>query len=120
MFLHYLLQQDEKSVLYLFFQKQQECPNNGDWWLDVQQDLVDLKLMTSLDEIRRTSKISFKNKVRIAVQEAALEFLNSSKKDKSKLKDLYYDELKIQEYLISDELLTSEKKAVVSTKNKND
>ena len=110
MFLHYLLQQDEKSVLYLFLQKQQECPNNGDWWLDVQQDLVDLKLMTSLDEIRRTSKISFKNKVRIAVQEAALEFLNSSKKDKSKLKDLYYDELKIQEYLISDELLTSEKK----------
>ena len=110
MFLHYLLQQNEKSLLYSFFQKQHECPSKGDWWLDVQKDLIELKLTTSLDEISKISKLSFKSKIKVAIQEAAFEFLKCSKNEKSKLKDLLYDELKIQKYFNSDDLLTSEKK----------
>ena len=109
MFLHYLLQQNEKSLLYSFFQKQHECPSKGDWWLDVQKDLTELKLTTSLDKISKISKLSFKSKIKVAIQEAAFEFLKCSKNEKSKLKDLLYDELTIQKYFNSDDLLTSKK-----------
>ena len=110
MFLHYLLQQDVDSLLSKFFVAQCENPSKGDWWFDAKKDLLDLHLEMSLEEIKRMSKNSFKTKVKLAIEREALKFLIERKSDKSKLKDLCYEELKMQEYLKSSSLQIGEKK----------
>ena len=64
----------------------------------------------SLEEIQKMSKNSFKSKVTLAIKREALKYLNDKKSEKSKLKDLFYDELKMQDYLKSSNLQISEKK----------
>ena len=55
----------------------------------------------SLEEIKEMSKNSFKTKVKLAIEREAFIFLIDRKSEKSKLKDLCYEELKMQEYLNS-------------------
>ena len=115
MFLHYLLQQDVDSLLSKFFVAQCENPSKGDWWFDAKKDLLDLHLEMSLEEIKRMSKNSFKTKVKLAIEREALIFLIERKSDKSKLKDLCYEELKMQEYLKSSSLQIGEKSCCFSS-----
>ena len=110
MFLHYLLQQDADSLLSKFFVAQYEKPTKGDWWFDVKKDLIDLELEMSLEEIKRMSKNSFKRRIKSAVEKVSLKYLNNKKFEKTKLKDLCYEDLKMQEYLKSSDLKISERK----------
>ena len=73
------------------------CP--GDWTEQVKADLVDLKINMDLQTIKKKSKTWFKNMVRIKVKEYALEGLLDKKQTHSKMKNIYYNELKMQSYL---------------------
>ena len=110
MFLHTILKQDEKSLVHRFFKAQLENPSKGDWSLQVAKDLGEIDLALSLDEIKDLSVESFRTKVRKAVNVAAFKWLLNEKKDKSKVMDIEYQSLKIQEYLVSSNLETREKK----------
>ena len=110
MYLHYILNQDENSLLLKFFQAQKNDPVKGDWTDQVQSDMKDVDLKLTMSEIRSLSQDSFRNTVKKAVEKAALAWLLSEKAKKSKLKELQYRKLECQNYLRSTELETREKK----------
>ena len=55
-FLHYILNEDESSLLHRFFKAQTECPVRGDWVTMVSDDMKELGIDLQLEEIRSFSK----------------------------------------------------------------
>ena len=101
MFLHYLLNLEEKEMLYCFFMAQLNKPGKNDWTETVQQDLVDLEITIPLQEIKELSHDQFKNMVRKRCRSAALKQLLTAKSNHSKMASLNYSDLKTQEYLVN-------------------
>ena len=59
-YLHYLLTRNQSSMLSRFFRVQWTDPDPGDWSLLARQDLEDLEIYLSLEEITRMKKQTFK------------------------------------------------------------
>ena len=88
-------------MLSKFFWAQWEYPVKSDWTLEVKNNLIEFGLPTSLDKIQSMSKNSFKSLVKKHAKDFEFKrFLNIKKtKAKSKMKNLFYSELKLQDYL---------------------
>ena len=71
----------------------------GFLWLTVKENLKEMEIEISINEILTLKKESFSKIVKQKVREKALETLNSSKEKHSKMKHLEYEELKIKKYL---------------------
>ena len=89
---------------------QLENPSKNDWSEQVLKDLEDLNLHLSIDDIKEMSETVFKDKVKKSVKSAAFQYLDNEGSGKSKIKSDEYTCLKTQEYLLSPELTTVEKK----------
>ena len=98
-FLHHLANLDQSEMLYKFFKMQWEHPVKSDWTEQTRQDLLEFDIPVSLNFLQSKSKYVFKNLVKSKVKCFELKKLLEEKATKSKLKDLEYTELKIQEYL---------------------
>ena len=96
LFLQYILQQDEESLLHKFFKAQMENPVKGDWAPQVEQDLKDLDIKYSFEEIKSMSKQTFKVKVKSAIKIKAFEWLQSEKNKLKKVKDIVFTKFKMQ------------------------
>ena len=53
MFLQYLLKQDEDSILQNVFMVQKDNPVKGDWIVQVKQDLYEIKVRESMEQIKK-------------------------------------------------------------------
>ena len=71
MFLHYILHQNESSLLFKFFKAQLDSPVKGDWSEQVFFDIREINLQVSLQEIKRLSKETFRVKVKKAIDKMA-------------------------------------------------
>ena len=118
MFLHYVLQEDENSLLYKFLMAQIETPKEGDWWLSVLQDINDLKLEVTLHEIKNMTKETFKTRVKLAASQDALKWLNSQKLQLNKVKNMNHEKLEIQPYFSSPNLSTHQKKFLFTVRSR--
>ena len=98
-FLHYLVNLDESEMLYKFFISQWDQGTELDWTEQVRLDLKDLNLPISLKFIKSKSKFSFKRMVKENMKNYEFKKLMDEKSSKSKMKSLYYTELKMQDYL---------------------
>ena len=96
-YLHYLVKLESSEMLSKFFHAQWENPVELDWTVEVRRNLIELELPTNLDVIKQMSKNSFKSLVK--KQARKYEFLRflDIKKNKSKMKNLFYQDLKIQD-----------------------
>ena len=101
-FCWYLLNQDEDSLLGEFFKAQCDSPTKGDWVSMVKQDIEDLELDMTFDQIKACSKETFKDSVKKHVKAAAFKYLITLQKTHSKAKMMHYSELNLQQYLDSD------------------
>ena len=110
MFLHYILNQKENSLIFKFFKAQLENPVKGDWSEQVKSDISEIDLKLTMEEISMLSRESFRTKLKKAINAAAFKWLMEEKVNKSKLKDLNYEKLEMQNYLGINNLETSEKK----------
>ena len=102
-FLQYILKQDKDSLLYKIFQVQSRYPQKGDWILQIRQDLEDVKLTLSFDEISILSDDAYHTKVKKAIKQSAFNWLINEKNKPwsstpSKGSNLKYSELKLQDY----------------------
>ena len=70
-------------LLKNFFQAQCEQPIRGDWVSTVKQDLSDLNINLTFEEIQNTSKEGFKEFIKEKVKRAALDYLKSLQKTHS-------------------------------------
>ena len=89
-------------MLYNFFETQQKYPTKGDWTLQVAEDLDDFEISGKFEFIRSKSKNSFKKLVKKKMKEHAMNYLLELKADHSKLDNLVYNKLKLQNYLKND------------------
>ena len=64
LFLKQILNQERNSQLYKFFQLQLKNPVKGDWVTTCLNDLKELKINETLEEIENMSKNKFKNLVK--------------------------------------------------------
>ena len=112
-YLHNLVNSDEDSMLYKFFKAQWEYPVRGDWVLQCKQDLEDFNLPNQLDYFEGKSKDSFKAAINRKTKDYVLDKFNDIKMSHSKMENLFYYEMKLQEYLKLSELSVDESKLII-------
>ena len=67
----------------------------NDWTNQVQEDLNELNIDLSLEEIKKKSENSFKRLVKIKTEELALDYLLNLKENHTKMDNIHYSQLKM-------------------------
>ena len=112
MFLHYILNEDEGSLIFRFLQAQAQNPNKDDWYQTILEDLKYLEIFLDFEQIKSTSRNQFKDLVDESVEEKAHEYLVEKLKKMSKILSNEYTELKMQSYLKSSNINIRSKKFI--------
>ena len=99
LFLHYIINEDEKSLVNKVFKAQMNQPLNDDWYLAVKKDLQDFKVELDVEEIKKKSLYQFQNIVKKSVSVKALEDLNKIKQKHTKVLHIVHKTLEMQRYL---------------------
>ena len=99
-YLHYLVKLNSNEMLSRFFWTQWWDDKKYDWCSLVKADLRDFGLPEDLSEIRRRSVISWKTLVKRKTKEYELNQLQILSDGKRKTKNLEYQRLSMQSYLI--------------------
>ena len=85
MYLKYILDEDEQSLIHSVFQAQVNLPLKGDWCTSVSNDLEELELSNlTYKSIKDMTKASFKSQVNDAVVSASLTYLLNWKTNMTK------------------------------------
>jgi hypothetical protein len=98
LYLKYILEQDEDSKLKKFLNLQIEKPSRGDWASTCLNDLKQLKLTFSMEEIKLMTKNKFATMLKSKIVKNALTYL-IEKQGKKKGKEIKYACLEIEEYV---------------------
>ena len=75
LFLKYILDQEEESILKKFLNLQFKEPVRRDWASTVMNDLKELEITLSLEEIKNMTKMKFSRILKIRMKENALKYL---------------------------------------------
>ena len=102
-FLHYILNEDENSLVRRFLQAQMEGSERGDWVTTVRADMEELEMNMTLEDITMLSKSGWKELVSKKVQNRAFKYLSELKSTHSKARNLQYSRLRLQSYLKSNQ-----------------
>ena len=102
LFLKYILNQDEESLIKRFFLLQIEKPTRGDWASTCVQNLKELCIFEPLEEIEKMTKNKFRNILKEKIKKEAFGYL--IKKRGIKGTEINYPILKMAEYLLPNKL----------------
>ena len=102
-FLHYILNEDENSLVRRFLEAQIECSGKGDWIAMVEEDMKELEINMKIEEIEMVSKADWKEIVLKKVQKRAFRYLTDLKTTHSKARNILHQKLQLQSYLGSSE-----------------
>ena len=118
LYMQYILQQSDDSILEEFFSLQLEMPTRGDWASRCLKDLQELGIKNTLEEIRVMTKYKFTQILRKRSKSRALQYLIN--KQGTKGKDIDYLKLEMSEYLqpYNEELSIDERRRLFSFRNK--
>ena len=112
-YLQYLVKRDKSEMLSKFCMAQWNFPaTRGEWTEQVKSDLASFDIPEDLQLIEIKSKNSFKNLVKRKAKEFAFGKFMEQKELHSKMNQLSYSRLMMQEYLKCDKLDSWEAKAV--------
>ena len=106
LFLKYILDQEEESLINKFFKLQIQQPTKGDWGSTCISNLSELNMNLSLEEIKSMPKQRFKNILKQKILREAFEYLVRKKKG-TKGKEIEYEELKMADYLLPNNIILS-------------
>ena len=97
LYLKYILEQPEDSLIKKFFILQLSKPTRGDWASSCQEDLKSLKITLSNQEIQEMTKNKFTSLIKERIKEKALNYLKE--KQSKKGGRIEYKNLEMAEYL---------------------
>ena len=119
-FLHYILNEDDDSLLRSFFTAQRESPVRGDWVMTVTEDMKELGIDLTMEEIAGISKLRFKEIIKNKVETKALQYLTKLKESHSKAKNIKHENIQLQPYLRSEtkNLTINEKKFIFAARTR--
>ena len=117
LYLKYILQEDENSLLKRVFELQLKDKSRGDWASTVLEDLKELQITQSFEVIKEMSSEMYSKLLKEKIKENALKYLTN--KQKSKGKEIIYSEIQMAEYLQTSSPLTiNQKKGMFALKNR--
>ena len=99
LFLHYILNESESSIILKFFNAQLKNRKPKDWISSVFRDLKELKIEKTIEEIKEMKKTTLKRIMNKVIVNKAFERLLCLKESHSKVKHLVYTNLRMQNYL---------------------
>ena len=85
---------------------QNRKPIDGDWLSTVKNDIKDFEMDLTIEEIKNMTKENLKNKVKESMKRAASEYLMKEKSSKSKMQNLNYNEIILQNFFLTSETTT--------------
>ena len=103
-FLYYILNEKEDSMIHKFFESQRKNKTSKDWVTTVLEDLKKINLNMNFDEIRNMKKSVFMNTIKRKTEYEALKYLETLKEKHSKVKFLEHPVLKMQKYLMPNDM----------------
>ena len=110
-YLHHLVRIKENEMLSKIFTKQWKSPaKKNEWTEQVKVDLEELGIPGDLNWIKCKSKLTFKNLIKKQIKELAFMKLMLTKERHSKMNNLEYYTLEMQEYLKDKQISTSQAK----------
>ena len=118
LYLKYILHEKQTSLLHRFFTLQLEQPTKGDWVSTCLNDLKELKISQTFDEIKLISKNQFNKLLKERLKENAFKYLIN--KQGSKGSEIIYSDLSMSEYLLptNSELTIEEKQRLFAVKTR--
>ena len=108
-FLHHLANMKKDEMEYKFFKVQWDHPSPKDWTVQVRSDLRDIGLPDTLEFLTSKSEKVFKEIVKRKIK--TFEFLNLMDERKSKTINIRYSDLKMQDYLLLNNM--NKKEAII-------
>jgi hypothetical protein len=99
MFLHYILTEDPDCLIYRFYSAQRKNPSRNDWSVTVENDIEDLGISQTIDEIKSMKKEKFGKMLKKSIEEKTLKYLNKIKLKHTKVLHIVHNSLCLQEYL---------------------
>ena len=100
-FLQYILKQEESSMIFQVLKATLENPTKNDFIKTCTGYLKILDIKLSFQEMKEMSEWSFKKLVKNRTEKAAFKYLINEKVKQSKIANVQYDRLEIQDYLNS-------------------
>ena len=99
-YLHNLVNRKKEEMLYQVFLTQWNNPTKGDWTETVKKNLAEFGFTEEYEFLKNISKLSFKNTLKKKAKEVALDELLEKKSKHSKMDNVSYSELAIQDYFL--------------------
>ena len=100
--------------------KQKESNNKGDWFRMLVKDFEFIQVEMKEDTIISTPKEQYRKLVKNQVMKSAFKsYIELKEKSKKKLKDLVYEDIKIQSYMNEDNFSLNEKKLLFALRPKS-
>ena len=121
-FLQYILKQEKNSMMSQVFMATCDHPLNNDFVQTCQKYLKSLNIELSFEQIREMSEYIFKKYVKTKTREAAFKHLMELKNmpgKQTKMVNLKYSELCIQEYLLDGNTNTEMSKLIFKARGRN-
>ena len=100
----YILNQEEDSLIYKMFHLQIQNPSKGDWVSSCKENLKNLEIDFSFDEIKAMSVNKFKNIICKKLKKEAFEYLMNKRGQKGS--EISYTDIEMTEYWLPDNNLT--------------
>ena len=116
-FLHYILKQEESSMMFQVLKATIENPTKNDFVNTCLGYLEILEIKMTLQEIKEMSEGSFKQLVKNRTKIAAFKYLLKEKEKQSKIANIFYEKLEIQEYLNSGQCSTKISKLIFKARS---
>ena len=98
LFLKNILNQNQDSMIFKFLKIQLESLVKGDWTTTCKENLIELDIEESFEDIQKMSITRYKNLLKKKVRCAALCYLTERQRNKGG--DIQYPELQMAEYLL--------------------
>ena len=99
-YLHYLIKQEDVTMLHKFFWTQWNFPAKRNEWTDqVKKDLEEFQFSKDLETLKKISISQFKTQVKKKAKEVAFFSFLEKKVNHSKLENIFYSGLRMQKYL---------------------
>jgi hypothetical protein len=122
LFLQYILHQEETSMVHRVFKATCDNPLKNDFVKTCAGYLETLGIHLNFEEIRKLSTFKFKKIVNQKTNEAAFKYLEEKKNEpgkQTKIKQLKYEKLEIQEYLLEGNRNTVLSKLIFKARGRN-
>ena len=114
MFLYYILNETEESLINRFFKAQEMKISKNDWYNQVVEDMDYLEICLTLDQIKEAPINQFIKLVDESIKEKSFEYLigDKNKNDKGKVSHIKFKSHSTQEYLKSKDASIHQKKFI--------